>query len=554
MTSLTMLNSVRKWATASLIGLLWWLSMLLVAMPIVGRKPSPPPTLTPDEEYKLREWRRCYKSVTYFIRKYVKILDGTTGQWIPFELWSAQAQALKEISLHQLIVILKARQIGLSWLVLAYALHKMIFSPIATILIFSKRDDEAVYLLGEDRLKGMFRRLPAFLKEDLYPTYNNDHVWKLSNGSIARAFPTTGGDSYTATLAIIDEADLVENFDKMISAVKPTIDAGGQMIALSRANKDDPGSGFKRTYKAALKKGSQWHPIFLPWHVRPERTQQWYQNVKADAFERTGAHDETWEQYPATAEEALAPRSLSKRIPPEWLKRVYTAMDPLQLGKTKGVPSLPPLSLKVYRLPEKGRRYVIGIDTAGGNFHSDDSAISIFDHKGEEVALAVGKWEPDTTAEYAYQLAKWYNNAYIMPERNNHGSGVLTWFRSHAKRANLMLGWDAPRSPTGKILPIDRKAKRGDTIRYGWLSNNKGKATMYNEIATSCRDSTIIIHSFEVWEQLSSIEASTLLAPTGFPDDIADAAAIAVASIPLLPVRTGRGVIAGFGLKGWGVE
>ena len=47
---------------------------------------------------------------------------------------------------------------------------------------------------------------------------DNDHEWQLSNGSRVLAFPTTAGDSYTASLAIVDEADLVPDLGRLMAA------------------------------------------------------------------------------------------------------------------------------------------------------------------------------------------------------------------------------------------------------------------------------------------------------------------------------------------------
>ena len=44
---------------------------------------------------------------------------------------------------HRLTVVLKARQLGFSWLVVCYSLWLMMFRSSATVLLFSKRDDEA---------------------------------------------------------------------------------------------------------------------------------------------------------------------------------------------------------------------------------------------------------------------------------------------------------------------------------------------------------------------------------------------------------------------------
>jgi hypothetical protein len=53
----------------------------------------------------------------------------------------------------------------------------------------------------------MYDRLPEWFKVQFFVT-DNDHEWEWSNGSRCLAFPTSGGDSYTASLVVIDEADL----------------------------------------------------------------------------------------------------------------------------------------------------------------------------------------------------------------------------------------------------------------------------------------------------------------------------------------------------------
>src|SRR4029077_13121096 len=98
----------------------------------------------------------------------------------------------------------------------------MLFHPIATVLLFSRRDEEAADLLGV-RLRGLCGHLPAFLQVRGFTT-DNDHEWALASGSRALAFPTTAGDSYTATLAVVDEADLVSDLDRLLGALQPNID------------------------------------------------------------------------------------------------------------------------------------------------------------------------------------------------------------------------------------------------------------------------------------------------------------------------------------------
>ena len=277
----------------------------------------------------LMEVRKCRKSFAYFCGTYCRILadDGRGGAWVPFTLWPEQQRVARPVAREPAGRALKARQLGLTWLVLAFALWLLLFHPIATVLLFSRRDDEAVDLLAVRSARHV-RPLPALLKASGFKA-DNDHEWALSNGSRALAFPTTAGDSYTATLAVVDEADLCPDLDRLMRAVKPTIDAGGRMVLLSRADKSKPQSPFKRIYTAARQGRTDWVPVFLPWHARPDRDAAWYEAQRRDILHRTGSLDDLHEQYPATDAEALAPRTLDKRIAPAWLHQCYAEWEPL---------------------------------------------------------------------------------------------------------------------------------------------------------------------------------------------------------------------------------
>jgi hypothetical protein len=144
----------------------------------------------------LKEIHKCLKAPGYFLDTYGQIYDATSRDWVPFRLWPGQFQTLHSVADHRLLVILKARQLGLTWLVLGYALWLMLFRPAATVLLFSRREDEAIDLL-KTRLRGLYERLPAWLKVRSF-VVDNDHAWEWSNGSRALALPATAGDSYTA--------------------------------------------------------------------------------------------------------------------------------------------------------------------------------------------------------------------------------------------------------------------------------------------------------------------------------------------------------------------
>jgi len=451
-------------------------------------------------------WSRYRDNVSAFVTECVQIYDATMKSWIPFHLWEGQRTALETMQDNRLVVVLKSRQLGLSFLCLADALHQMVFHPAATISLFSRRDDDAVYLMSQDRMRGMYQRLPEWVKERQTVVKSNDHEWQLSNGSVARVFPTSAGDSYTASYALVDEADLVPDLDRLMRAVKPTIDGGGRMVLISRVDKSAPLSEFKQIYRGAKAGENGWAGVFLPWYVRPSRDAAWYEAQRRDIFSRTGALDDLHEQYPASDTEALSPKSLDKRIPMAWLEQCYLSLDPL--ADIHGIPGL-----TVYRLPLFGRKYVCGADPAEGNPTSDDSAATWIDVlTGEEVASLKGKFEPAVLAAHIDRVGRWYHNAAVLPERNNHGHALILWLEDNATTP-VLAGYDG---------------------RAGWYSSSKGKSLLYDAAATAFRERSTVLHTFETYMQLTSIEGASLLAPQGQMDDLADSYALALLAGTLL--------------------
>jgi len=458
-----------------------------------------------DAEIAKLEWLKCSKSPAYWLDNFAYLYNATDRTWMPFKMWAAQHQVIDTLHENTWIVVLKARQLGLSWLVLGYILWMMLFRPGTTALVFSRREDEAVDLINF-RLKGIYLRLPRWMRAKAV-IVDSKLDWRLSNGSNAKGFPTTGARSYTGTIVVIDEADYIDDLDGLMNAVKPTIDAGGQLIILSTSDKSKPNSPFKRIYRGAKQQDNGepsdtgWVRIFLPWYARPDRNEEWYKRQATEIEARTTVLDDLYQEYPATDIEALAPRSLDKRIPFKWIEKCYKPLTPIT---DPSAPSLP--GLHIYRVPEREVMYVIGGDPAEGNPTSDDSAMTVMNVlTGEEVASLAGKLEPSTFADYVNQVGIYYNYASAMIERNNHGHAVIQWMGLNSKL---------------RLLP-------GHDQKPGWLSNKLGKVLMYNQGADMFRDETTILHSEDTYVQLVGIEGSTLLAPKGDRDDLADSYVVA---------------------------
>jgi hypothetical protein len=489
---------------------------------------EPRDPLDPTESYltdkRAKELGKCYRNYIYFVNNYCRMYDSMDSKWIPFHLWDEQKETLHAIHNHKLVVILKARQLGISWLSLSYALWSVLFRPAASISIFSRREEEAKYLLGSERFKGMYNVLPKWMTSGNVVETDNTVKFMVKEGSVIRAFPTNSGDSYVATLVIVDEADLAPDLNQLMRSVKPTIDNGGKMILLSRVNKSEPESEFKQIYRAARDGVTPWYPVFLPWFTHPGRTDAWYEDQKKDILSRTGALDDLYEQYPETDDQALQEKTLNKRIPPLWVSRCSEELPTIM---PRGCPSIN--GIYIYREREIGVRYIIGADPAEGNEHSDDSALTVVrQDTGEEVCSLFGKYEPAVFAAYISQISAYYNFAQAMVERNNHGHSVIMWLEEHARRTRLLLGHDA-----------GKKKGRKARDKAGWLSSKLGKTILYNIVTEFFRlssgidegveEGVKVVHTPSTWRQLMSIESGTLSAPQGMNDDRAVCFALAQA-------------------------
>ena len=460
--------------------------------------------VTPTQQ--VREIYKCYQDVVYFVNRYVRIYDSLLRKWIVFELWKEQAEVLRLVDTENRIVILKARQLGLTWVLLAFLLHGMLFRPVYNALIFSRRDTESIHLLDE-RLKGMHRRLPGWLIQGIEIEIGGDnkHTLILSNGSVARAFAPTAGDTYTANIVLVDEADLVPNLGGLLRAVRPTVDNGGKLVLLSRSNKDRPLSTFKRIYMGAKAGKNSYAPVFLPWQVHPLRDARWYAEQVRDALDTDNSLDVVHEQYPNTDIEALRAATKGKRFGHKNLEACYKEEDPLTNDLVTDIAEMFP-EIRLYRLPETNHEYVIGCDPAEGVIGGNHSSVTVMDAAtSEEVAVLEGIYDIDMTGTAVIFLSKLYNDATALVERNNHGHAVLVWVRVHS---------------SVKLLP-------GNDGRLGWSTTAKSKVQMCSNFSEALRYKEVTLHDIISFSQLASIDAKTLEAPEGMLDDTATSVQLA---------------------------
>ena len=257
-------------------------------------------------EIRQNEIDYCRDNILYFIEKYGHIEDKDAEELIqPFHLWDAQKEALLSLQSNRLNVILKARQLGFTWLVLHYAAHKMLTKTGRTVIGLSRSEDEAKELVR--RLAVVLRYMPSFIREK-GNTSGWTGAWFEQTSlkvvihfpgqpeSVFEAFPSSPGAvrSFTADLIIFDEWAFQQFAEQIWSSAFPAINrpSGGQFIGLSTNVR---GSLFESIF---VDKSNSFNKIFIPWYADPKRDIAWYEETKRNSLD-IGA------EYPATIEEAL---------------------------------------------------------------------------------------------------------------------------------------------------------------------------------------------------------------------------------------------------------
>lgn len=253
----------------------------------------------------------CAADAGYFIDQHV-IIDEPQGDGVatlPFKLWPAQVGVLDTLIAQKLVIILKARQLGISWLCCAYVLWHCLFKPGRVWLFLSKGEVEAHELAR--RVKVMYQRLPLWLQERVPLTQTATEALGWGNGSRVQSLAATknAGRSFTASGVLMDEFAFMQWGEDVYTAVKPTVDNGGQLFVVSTANGE--GDGFHKRYTDADKGLNNFAPIFLSWRDRPSRDDAWRAAVAAEALDAR----KDLQEYPSTPLEAFQSSGGDRYLP-----------------------------------------------------------------------------------------------------------------------------------------------------------------------------------------------------------------------------------------------
>jgi hypothetical protein len=259
-------------------------------------------------DWTAREIRDCKADPWYFIQGYGSVLPDQPGPPIPFRLWPAQERVLDLILTERLLAILKARQLGLSWLALHFATHLIGLNPAghnAVVLGLSQDGGYAKRLL--ERVRDINDRLPPFLRgiEDRETAGSKTELKLVERGRMVSLPGTPAAPrSWQADLAIGDEWAFVRNGQAgpTLTALLP---AARKIILISSGNggPDEEGWGqsFAQTYTKAREGQSDFVAVFLPTSTHPDRDEAWREAER----ENYDTDEDFLAEHPETDDEGL---------------------------------------------------------------------------------------------------------------------------------------------------------------------------------------------------------------------------------------------------------
>jgi hypothetical protein len=416
-----------------------------VIQPPIPTPLTPPIDPSQDRAKQLEEIVRCKSDPIYFMLNYVYIRrPGRGGGRIRFKMYDFQKESIMNFLKHRKVIILKSRQLGISWTYAAYVAWKILFHEAQDVLLVAQNGSVATNLMG--RIKFIMKYLPKWMvpeNKKVMPVQNRQSI-ELFNDSKVMATTTTAnsGVGESLSLLIIDEAAVIPHAKAkdLWTAIEPTIEVGGDVIIVSTPR--EVGAWFHEMWVDACKdrKTSKvtgekttgkngFFPMILGWEVLPDRTQEWAKRkiseIGTQRFRREYAcqfigHGSTLIEYDII----------------DQMEKLY-CVAPIRHETNPLYPDSP---IKIWKDPEPGSKYVMFIDTSRSEAEGgDDQAFSIFEFpdasgeddafvKYEQVVEFNGKMLLNDYSEVLYEFAVAYNKAFVVCEKNAMGIKIATDF------------------------------------------------------------------------------------------------------------------------------
>jgi len=354
---------------------------------------------------------------------YCKLKDEDAKEIIQYQRWPRVDDLFELCENNRFVIVLKAKQAGISYFTIAYALWKMLTVPIFTIAYISASKKAGIKWLK--KLKLMYDMLPDELKVPI-KEYNQTYLefdGLLSSVSIFSSIRQPGlGDHFS--LAIDDEYDFHRFPDDDWATIEATTNMGGSAIILSTRNKKAGNTRFYTTYVKAKEGENEFKPFFISCFDRPGRDEEWYATL-----DKKYKGEESWrkmENYPRTEEEALSPLTGLAFFNQD--TAVGITLQQLADSCVEPIENRGDVTF-IYKKYVPGRMYVLAADCAVGQ-GGDYQAGTLWEKSGATLDLAAvihsKNIMTDAFAVEIERLAVEYGKHLVAVEANSYGESVIS--------------------------------------------------------------------------------------------------------------------------------
>jgi hypothetical protein len=455
---------------------------------------------TPHEftEEQVIEFVKCKQDPVYFAKKYIKIvsLDEGLTQFHPYDF---QEKLIKNFHENRFNICKMPRQTGKSTTSVSYLLHYAVFNDSTNIGILANKAATARDLLG--RLQTAYENLPKWMQQGII-SWNKGSL-ELENGSKILAASTSASAvrGMSFNILFLDEFAFVPNHiaESFFASVYPTITSGKNTKVIMVSTPHGM-NHFYRYWHDAERGKNEYIPTDVHWSEVPGRDDVWKEQTIANTSEQ---------QFKVEFEcEFLG--SINTLIAPSILRNmVYDAPITRNAG------------LDIYEKPEKDHNYIVTVDVARG-LGNDYSAFIVFDvtqfpykviakYRNNEI-------KPMLFPNVILDVAKGYNNAYVLVEVNDIGDQVASILQYDLEYENILMA-----SMRGRNGQIVGQGFSGKKTQLGVRTTASVKKLGCSNLKTLIEDHKLITCDYEVISELTTFaqKHNSFEAEEGCNDDLA---------------------------------
>jgi len=437
-------------------------------------------------------------------------------------------------------IILKARQLGFSTGCLVDILDDTITNKNTNSAIIAHERDKVVKLF--EIVRRGYERLP----DELKPRASFDNRNELYFPSLdSKIFVTLDTRSETVHNLHVSELAFINNAEEKMVGILESVPKGGKITYESTANGmtgyfheewEDPSSSFKKHFYNWM-----WEKEYCLETLKSiEELQEEYRslairyNTIPDIFERFKL---TKEQFAWYIDKLRHHKYLMVQEHPTTDLEAFisSGRNVFHISDIQKHQALPPIDRKygdmlVWEQPLMGFKYVIGCDPAEG-IGQDNSVIEVLNaFTGEQVAeFASNSVAPSLLGGYLVEIGRFYNNAFIVLEINNHGVAVMDAIKT--KYMNIYR------------RPIIDKVSRETREVLGWKTSGTTKPLLVDNLEEATREESIKINSADCLKEMKTFVQTDEQGKQGFgaegsnKDDRVIALGLAIQGMRKMPMQ-----------------